>query len=152
MQVWNVLHAVRWNTGRKKSPKIAICAPSHNFVTYRQSEKCSNISSRCPHNMVYFGSLAAEIDPIVWGTPANSNGFRVSSCRRQPNCGVEQKAPPIFGRATITLGIGPHSNYYYYLFIYLFIYASQPHNTHNTNTLQIGLLWEIKQEKQRNNR
>jgi len=29
MQVWNVLHAARWNTGRKK---IAICAPSHNFV------------------------------------------------------------------------------------------------------------------------
>jgi len=23
-------------------------------------------------------------------------------------CGVEQRAPPIFGRATITLGIGPH--------------------------------------------
>jgi len=27
MQVWNLLHA-----GRKKSPKIAIWAPSHNFV------------------------------------------------------------------------------------------------------------------------
>jgi len=25
-------------------------------------------------------------------------------------CGVEQRAPPIFGRATITLGIGPHSS------------------------------------------
>jgi len=24
-------------------------------------------------------------------------------------CGVEQRAPPIFGRAAITLGIGPHS-------------------------------------------
>ena len=23
-------------------------------------------------------------------------------------CGVEQRAPPIFGRAAITLGIGPH--------------------------------------------
>jgi len=23
-------------------------------------------------------------------------------------CGIEQKAPPVFGRATITLGIGPH--------------------------------------------
>ena len=28
---------------------------------------------------------------------------------RQPNCGVEQRAPPIFGRAAITLGVGPHS-------------------------------------------
>ena len=30
----------------------------------------------CPHNMVNFGPLAAEIDPVVWGTPANFNGFR----------------------------------------------------------------------------
>jgi len=27
--------------------------------------------------MVNFGQLAAEIDPVVWGTPANFNGFRV---------------------------------------------------------------------------
>jgi len=27
--------------------------------------------------MVNFGLLAAEIDPAVWGTPANFNGFRV---------------------------------------------------------------------------
>jgi len=37
----------------------------------------SNMSSRCPHNKVNFGPLAAEIDPVVWGTPANFNGFRV---------------------------------------------------------------------------
>ena len=33
--------------------------------------------SRCPRNMANFGLLAAEIGPIVWGTPANFNGFRV---------------------------------------------------------------------------
>jgi len=27
--------------------------------------------------MVNFGPLAAEIDPVVWDTPANFNGFRV---------------------------------------------------------------------------
>jgi len=27
--------------------------------------------------MVNFGPLAAEIGPVVWGTPANFNGFRV---------------------------------------------------------------------------
>ena len=27
--------------------------------------------------MVNFGLLAAEIDPVVWGTPANFNGIRV---------------------------------------------------------------------------
>ena len=37
----------------------------------------SNISSTCPHNMVNFGPLAAEIVSLVWGTPANFNGFRV---------------------------------------------------------------------------
>jgi len=31
-----------------------------------------------------------------------------SSSGHQPNCGVEQRVPPIFGRATITFGIGPH--------------------------------------------
>jgi len=30
-------------------------------------------------------------------------------------CGVEQRAPPIFGRATITLGIGPHSSFMFFL-------------------------------------
>jgi len=27
-------------------------------------------------------------------------------------CGIEQRVPPIFGRATITLGIGPHSSFH----------------------------------------
>ena len=47
---------------------------------YRQAEKnllSSNISSTCPHNMVNFGPLAAEIVSLVWGTPGNFNGFRV---------------------------------------------------------------------------
>jgi len=55
----------------------------------------SNISSRCSHNMVNFGPLAAEIDLLVWGTPANFNRFCVfaallhgnkfSGRGRQPN-------------------------------------------------------------------
>jgi len=43
---------------------------------YRQSEKnllSSNISSTCPHNMVNFGPLAAEIVSLVWGTSGNVN-------------------------------------------------------------------------------
>ena len=73
------------NTGRKK---IAISAPSHNFVgpclrnegMYRQSEKnllSSNTSSTCPGNMVDFGPLTAEIGSGDWGTPTNFNGFCV---------------------------------------------------------------------------
>jgi len=37
----------------------------------------SNISPTCPHNMVNFGLLAAEIVSLSWGTPANFNGHRV---------------------------------------------------------------------------
>jgi len=68
--------------------------------------------------MVNFGPLAAEIGPVVWGTSANFNGFRVLAALLHSTvvalwasaklCGVEQRAPPIFGRAAITLGIGPH--------------------------------------------
>jgi len=36
---------------------------------------------------------------------------RHSSSRRHPNCSVEQRAPPVVGRAAITLGIGPHSSW-----------------------------------------
>ena len=67
--------------------------------------------------MVNFGLLAAEIGPVVWGTPANFNSFRVLAALLHGSqlvasaklCGVEQRAPPIFGRAAITLGIGPDS-------------------------------------------
>jgi len=108
----------------KSRQKIAMWAPPHIFVGlgYIFATKAridnllsSNISSTCPHNMVNFGPLVAEIVSLVWGTSGNFNGFRVlaftaqhSSSGRQLNCGVEQRAPPIFGRAAITLGIGPH--------------------------------------------
>jgi len=46
-------------------------------IDNRKKLLSSNISSRCPHDMVNFGLLAAEIDPVVLGTPANFNGFRL---------------------------------------------------------------------------
>jgi len=68
--------------------------------------------------MVNFRPLVAEILSLVWGTPANFNGFRVLAAllhgiewwASAKLCGVEQRAPPMFSRATITLGIGPHSS------------------------------------------
>jgi len=66
--------------------------------------------------MVNFGVLTAEICWRVWGTPANFNGFRVLTALLHGTLvvgvGVEQRAPPIFGRAAITFGIGPHSSFY----------------------------------------
>jgi len=42
----------------------------------------------CPHNMMNFGPLVAEIGQVVWGTPPNVNGFRVLAAllqrRRSP--------------------------------------------------------------------
>ena len=69
-----------------------------------------------PYNMVNFGPPTAEICWHVWGTPANLNGFRVLIALLHGTpvvgsaklCGVEQRAPHIFGRAAITLGIDPH--------------------------------------------
>jgi len=66
--------------------------------------------------MVNFGPVAADMGPVVWGTPANFNGFRVLAALLHGIVVVgvsqtgafEQRAPPIFGRVAITLGIGPH--------------------------------------------
>ena len=73
----------------------------------------SNTSATCPDNMVNFGLLTAEICWRVWGKfqqvlCLGSVTARHSSSGRQPNCGVQQRAPPIFGRAAIALGTGPH--------------------------------------------
>jgi len=70
--------------------------------------------------MVNFGLLAAEIISGVWGTPVTFNGFRVLAVLLRGSqvlsvsqtLRVEQRVPPMFGRATIRLGIGPHSSIY----------------------------------------
>jgi len=78
------------------------------------------MSSAGSRNMANFGPLAAEIDLVVWDTPATFNGFRVLAALLHATplwqwasaklCGVKQRTPLIFGREAITLGIGPHSS------------------------------------------
>jgi len=46
-------------------------------IDNRKKTLNSNVSPKCPRNMVYICSLAAEICWRVWGTPANFNGFCV---------------------------------------------------------------------------
>jgi len=46
-----------------------------------------------------------------------------SRCRHYKCCGVEQRALPIFGRAAITLGIGPHSSCGYFSQILIFVFS-----------------------------
>jgi len=76
------------NAGPKKSPKIghlgtiaqlcqAISSRLRHVSTIGKNLLSSNISSTCPHNMANFSPLAAEIGPVVWGTPPYFNGYRV---------------------------------------------------------------------------
>jgi len=87
MQVWNVRHAAHW---KYRTQKVAKRSPSgHHRTTLsgyifatkahidnqKKNLLSGNISSTCPDSMVNFGSLAAEIGLVVWGTPANFNRF-----------------------------------------------------------------------------
>ena len=57
---------------------IAVASTALAMRALRRAVKnllSSDTSSTCPHNMVNFGELMAEIGSEVWGTPANFNGF-----------------------------------------------------------------------------
>jgi len=85
MQVWNVLHAARWKCRTQKNRHLvtiaqlcrAISSQLRHISAIGKNLLSSNISSTCSHNMANFGPLADEIVSLVWGTPANFNGFRV---------------------------------------------------------------------------
>jgi len=80
-----------WARWKCRTQKIAKKSPSgHHRTTLsgyvfatkahidnRKNLLSSNISSTCSHDMVNFCPLAAEIGPVVWGTPANFKGFCV---------------------------------------------------------------------------
>jgi len=81
-----VLHAAhckcRTQKSRQKSPSRHHPATLsglqlRHVSTIGKNLLSSNIPPTCPHNMVNFGSLAAEILSLVWGTPGNFNGFHV---------------------------------------------------------------------------
>ena len=113
------------NTGRKNDAKIrhlgtiaqfcrAISSQLRHMSTIGKMLLNSNICPTCPYNMVNFGPLAAEMGSLVWVTKANFNGFRVLAALLHGTLVVgvvEQRAPPIFVRAAITLGNGPHSSF-----------------------------------------
>jgi len=70
---------------RQKSPSAHhstnllgyIYAAKAHIDNWKKNLLSSDTSSTYPHNMVNFGLLTAEIDPVVRSTPANFNGFRV---------------------------------------------------------------------------
>ena len=139
----------------KKSPKIAIWAPSHNFVglylrnlgTYRQSEKdllSSNTSSTCPHNMVNFGLLAAEIVSLVWGTPANFNRFRVLAAllHGTPVVGISQNFAALNrGRHLYSAGRPSRWAFAHISFFFLFFPRLISAATDWISTILLHLAW-----------
>jgi len=66
----------------------------------------STVSPTCLYNMMNFGPLAAEIVSLVWGIPANVNGFRVLAAllHGTPVVGVSQTAALIRGRHLYSAG------------------------------------------------
>jgi len=91
------------------------------------------MSSTCPHNMVNFGPPAAEIGPVVWGTPANFNGFRVLAAllhgtaetrERQPNFAALNRGRHLYSSGWPSRSALAHiSSFIFYLF---FFAESQP--------------------------
>ena len=67
MQVWNMLHAARW---KDRTQKITIWAISLQLRHISTIGKKLVRQQNLPHMSSQYGS-------VVWGTPANFNGFRV---------------------------------------------------------------------------
>jgi len=104
MQVWNLLHVACWKHRMQKSRQESpsghhrttlsgyIFATKARIDNWKKNLLSSNMSSTCPHNMVNFGPLAAEIGLPVWVLLQISTGFAswqhyctASSSWRQPN-------------------------------------------------------------------
>ena len=103
-----MLRAARWKYRTQKVaknrqlgtiPQLCRAISSQlRHVPYRQSEKnllSINMSSTCPHNIVNFGPLTAEIGSGVWAPLQISTGFAswqryctASSSGRQPKFGA----------------------------------------------------------------
>ena len=116
------------NTGRKKVDKNrhlgivaqlcrAISSQLKHVSTIGKTYKAAICRSfRCPHNMVNFSSLAAEIGFQFGAVQPISTAFAswqryctaVNYSGRQPNFAALNKGPPMFGSVAITLGIDPH--------------------------------------------
>ena len=70
----------------------------------------SNTSSTCPHNMVNFGPLTAEIGLPVLGTPANFNRFRVLASL------LQRRRSPEANQTSHDLWSSPGLVHYIYIF------------------------------------
>ena len=86
MHVWNVLHAPHWKIHYRTQKNRhfvrhyrticrAVSSQLRHASTIGKKLSNSNTFSACPHNMVNFDPLTAEICRRVWGTQQISTGF-----------------------------------------------------------------------------
>jgi len=127
MQVWNVLDAARWKCRTQISPKIIhlgtiaqlyrpISSQLRHVSTIGKNLLNSNVSPTCPHNMVNLIRPTSGWDPLAsLRYPCKFPRVSRLGSVTARHCGVEQRAPPIFGRVAITLGICPHSSSFFFL-------------------------------------
>jgi len=99
-----VLYAARWKCRTQKLAKnwpsvhhrtnlSGYISTTNSCIDNRKKLVKEQYLPTCPHNMVNFCILTAEIGSGVWGTPADFNGFRVLAALlhgtlvsgRQPN-------------------------------------------------------------------
>ena len=129
MHVWNVLHAARWKYRTQNIAKNRHLRPIAQLCRAISSQLIHAIGKKLVkqqyllHMSPQYGELrpTSGWDPFVslGHLQVISTGF--ASWQRYCTalwewalaklCGVEQTPPPIFGRAAITLGIGPHSSF-----------------------------------------
>ena len=97
---------------------------SELFVVTRQVATLNCVCVMSTHGVALVRIQDAGLKRAARGSLKIQDGVRV------PNCGVEQRAPPIFGRAAITLGTGPHSSFH----------CSQQLSIYSATTLMVFLL------------
>jgi len=110
MQVWNVLRAVRCKYRMQKSRQKSTSGHHRTTLSRCIFTTKAHIDNRnkklvkqqylsaCPHNMVNFSQLAAEIVSLVWGSPANFNGFHVLAALRHGTLGVGVSQTAVLNR------------------------------------------------------
>jgi len=89
--------AEKYRTQKSPSGHHATTLSDYIFATKaridnRKKLLSSNISTTCPSSMMNLGILAADIVSLVWGTPANFNGFHILAAllHHTPALGVSQ--------------------------------------------------------------
>jgi len=140
----------------------AISSQLRHISTIGKNSLSSNISCTSPHNMVNFGLLAAQMVSLVWGTPANFNGFRVlaASLHGSQVVSVSQTLRRWTEGATYVRQDDHHVGYWptfsFLSFIgKLYYTVASKHGSINGNwyEMQTLILWrKIKQEKKKKER